>query len=285
MYQGDAIRQLSVRSIITGMLIGGVMSISNLYVGLQTGWGLGVTITSCIIAYAVFRALEVVFPSLRRSPFTILENNTMSSAASTAGYMSSSGLVSAIPALYLTTGRQLGTVEIMTWLSAVSVLGVFMAVPLKRQTINIDKLPFPAGTATAETLRSMHTVGREAISKAWSLFRAGAVGAGVALFRKGLHWLPETMPLFPDLPLGSNGFASRLLERTSIGFEGSLIMVAAGAIMGIRVGTSLLIGAVAYYGIIGPILLDQEISIAGTPLKGGYGRAASMPGPCGRPLR
>ena len=96
-YQGDNARQLSVRSIVTGMILGGVMSISNLYVGLKTGWGLGVTITSCIIAYAVFKALEAVIPAYRRDPFTILENYTMSSAASAAGYMSSAGLVSAIP--------------------------------------------------------------------------------------------------------------------------------------------------------------------------------------------
>src|SRR5436189_6009508 len=92
-YQGDHVRQLSVRSIVTGMLIGAVMSISNLYVGLKTGWGLGVTITACIIAYAVFKALEAVVPRYRTDPFTILENYTMSSAASAAGYMSSSGLV------------------------------------------------------------------------------------------------------------------------------------------------------------------------------------------------
>ncbi len=90
-YQGDTVRQLSVRSIVTGMVIGAVMSISNLYVGLQTGWGLGVTITACIIAYAVFRSLEVVVPRWRNDPFTILENYTMSSAASAAGYMSSAG--------------------------------------------------------------------------------------------------------------------------------------------------------------------------------------------------
>src|SRR5438874_13549042 len=105
LYQGDSVRQLSLRSIVTGMLIGGVMSISNLYVGLKTGWGLGVTVTSCIIAFAVFKALEVVIPRYREDPFTILENYTMSSAASAAGYMASAGLVSAIPALLLATGR------------------------------------------------------------------------------------------------------------------------------------------------------------------------------------
>ena len=64
-YQGDKVRQISVRAIVTGMLIGGVMSISNLYVGLKTGWGLGVTITACIIAYAVFSALEAIMPAYR----------------------------------------------------------------------------------------------------------------------------------------------------------------------------------------------------------------------------
>ena len=123
-YQGDHVRQLSVRSIVTGMLIGGVMSISNLYVGLKTGWGLGVTITASIIAYAVFQALERIVPAWRKDRFTILENYTMSSAASAAGYMSSSGLVSAIPALYLTTGRTLLWWELMSWIGALSMLGV-----------------------------------------------------------------------------------------------------------------------------------------------------------------
>src|SRR3569833_1567528 len=65
-YQGDSAKQLSPRAVITGMLIGGVMSISNLYVGLKTGWGLGVTITASIIAFAVFKALEAVMPAIRK---------------------------------------------------------------------------------------------------------------------------------------------------------------------------------------------------------------------------
>jgi uncharacterized oligopeptide transporter (OPT) family protein len=121
-YQGDDAVQLSSRAILTGMLIGGVMSVSNLYVGLKTGWGLGVTVTSCIIAFAVFQFLETVFPKAVGRPFSTLENYTASSAASAAGYMSSAGLVSALPALTMTTGRQLAWWEIMPWLAAVSLL-------------------------------------------------------------------------------------------------------------------------------------------------------------------
>jgi uncharacterized oligopeptide transporter (OPT) family protein len=182
-YAGDAAVQLSPRAVVSGMAIGGLMSVSNLYVGLKTGWGLGVTITACIIAYAVFKFLEQVVPAYRTRPFSTLENYTMSSAASAAGYMSSAGLVSAIPALYLTTGRLLEWWEIGLWLAALSMLGVFMAIPLKRQLINIDQLPFPSGIATAETLASMHGSGGEAVIKARGLFGAAIVGAIVAVWR------------------------------------------------------------------------------------------------------
>jgi uncharacterized oligopeptide transporter (OPT) family protein len=295
-YQGDRVRQLSVRSIVSGMCIGAIMSVSNLYVGLKTGWGLGVTITACIIAYAVFKALEQVIPSFRKEPFTILENNTMSSAASAAGYMASSGLVSAIPALYLIS-KDSGTPivleawQMMAWLAVISVLGVFMAVPLKRQMINHDKLPFPSGIATAETLRSMHSHGVEAMRKAKSLFWAGMIGAGFGLWVKGLppfaEWLERVTKvdglrkllsrtfLDDELPLFPGTLGHKILERTSFGFEGSLIMVAAGAIMGIRVGISLLVGAIIYFGIIGEILL--RMGIAEKPGYGGIVRWTLWP--------
>jgi putative OPT family oligopeptide transporter len=253
-YQGDTVRQLSPRAIVGGMLIGGVMSISNVYIGLKTGWGLGVTITASIIAYALFRALETVSASVRRDPLTILENYTMSSAASAAGYMSTSGLVSAIPALYMATGKQLKWWEMMSWLAAISMLGVFMAIPLKRQLINIDKLPFPTGLATAETLRSIHTAGAAALSKAYALLAGGIIGGVVAFLRGALHLIPDELPFLP-----TDG-ARSLLTYTSFGFEGSLVMVAAGAIMGIRVGVSLLVGSVIFYGILGPVLIERGIA-------------------------
>jgi len=264
-YAGDDAIQLTPRAVITGMIIGGVMSISNLYVGLKTGWGLGVTITASIIAFAVFSVLEKVVPAWRNRPFTTLENYTMSSAASAAGYMSSAGLVSALPALYLTTGRLMQWWEIMLWLGALSFLGVFMAIPLKRQLINIDQLPFPSGIATAETLKSMHTAGGEAVQKARSLFAAGIIGAVVALWRD-LFAVVKSLAAyaFPaELPFLPTAFGRDLLTKYTIGIEGSLIMLAAGAIMGMRVAVSMLIGSVVCFGIIGPILVERGIAEPG----------------------
>ena len=260
-YAGDDAVQLTPRAVVTGMLIGGLMSVSNLYVGLKTGWGLGVTITSCIIAYAVFKFLEQVVPAYRKRPFSTLENYTMSSAASAAGYMSSAGLVSAIPALFMTTGRLLEWWEIGLWLAALSMLGVFMAIPLKRQLINIDQLPFPSGIATAETLKSMHTAGGEAVVKARSLFAAGIIGAVVAVWRDLFAAVKSLSAYaFPaELPFLPTALGRDLLTKYTIGIEGSLIMLAAGAIMGLRVAASMLIGSVICFGIIGPILVEQGI--------------------------
>ena len=264
-YAGDHAVQLTPRAVITGMVIGGVMSISNLYVGLKTGWGLGVTITACIIAFAVFRFLESIVPAWRDRPFTILENYTMSSAASAAGYMSSAGLVSAIPALTLTTGRMLAWWEIGLWLAALSMLGVFMAIPLKRQLINIDQLPFPSGIATAETLESMHSDGAESVAKARALFGAGLAGAFVAVWR---DLVPQFKAVaswaFPaEIPFWPSAAARDLLTKYTLGIEGSLIMVAAGAIMGMRVAASMLVGSVVFYGVIGPILVERGIAQPG----------------------
>lgn len=264
-YAGDDAVQLSPRAVVTGMVIGGVMSISNLYVGLKTGWGLGVTITACIIAFAVFRLLESIVPAWRDRPFTVLENYTMSSAASAAGYMSSAGLVSAIPALYLTTGRLLAWWEIGLWLAALSMLGVFMAIPLKRQLINIDQLPFPSGIATAETLRSMHEAGGEAVAKARSLVAAGLAGAALAVWRD-LVGSSKSLAAwaFPaEIPFAPGAFARDLLAKYTLGIEGSLVMVAAGAIMGMRVAASMLVGSVFFYGVLGPILVERGIAEPG----------------------
>src|SRR5262245_2012404 len=78
-YQRGA-RQLTVRAVIAGMIIGAVMCLSNLYVVLKTGWSLGVTVTACILAYAVFKLLRSI--GLARGDFATLENNAMSSVAS-----------------------------------------------------------------------------------------------------------------------------------------------------------------------------------------------------------
>jgi uncharacterized oligopeptide transporter (OPT) family protein len=55
-WRGD-MPQLTLRSGITGFVLGGLLSATNLYVGAKTGWTLGVGLTSVILAFAMFFAL------------------------------------------------------------------------------------------------------------------------------------------------------------------------------------------------------------------------------------
>jgi uncharacterized oligopeptide transporter (OPT) family protein len=52
--------QLTARAVISGMLFGGIMSLSNLYVGLKSGWGLGVDIVAVILIFSIFKGLKGV---------------------------------------------------------------------------------------------------------------------------------------------------------------------------------------------------------------------------------
>src|SRR5438552_3661414 len=73
-YAGDRMPQLTWRAIGMGALLGCVMSLTNIYVGLKTGWSLGVAITACILSYSIWKALRAVLPGVIRSDFSILEN-------------------------------------------------------------------------------------------------------------------------------------------------------------------------------------------------------------------
>ena len=79
---GDSMAQLTWRAVIMGSVLGGVLSLTNLYIGLKSGWLFGVAITSCILSYAIWTSLYKV--GLVRTKMTILENNCMQSTASAA---------------------------------------------------------------------------------------------------------------------------------------------------------------------------------------------------------
>ena len=57
-YRGDKEKDLTVRRVMAGMIFGGLMSLSNLYVGLKTGWAEGIRIVGQVIA-GCFRRLRL----------------------------------------------------------------------------------------------------------------------------------------------------------------------------------------------------------------------------------
>ena len=55
--RGDSMLQLTWRAVLMGSVLGAVLSLTNLYMGLKSGWGFGVAITACILSYALWQAL------------------------------------------------------------------------------------------------------------------------------------------------------------------------------------------------------------------------------------
>jgi hypothetical protein len=90
--RGDSMAQLTWRAVLIGSSLGGVLSLTNLYIGLKAGWGFGVAITASILSYAIWTSLLKV--GLARTSMTILENNCMQSTASSAGYSTGGTLIS-----------------------------------------------------------------------------------------------------------------------------------------------------------------------------------------------
>src|SRR5262245_62792402 len=130
--------QLTWRAVIMGSLLGGVLSLTNLYIGLKAGWGFGVAITACILSYAIWTTLHRA--GVVATPMTILENNCMQSTASSAGAATGGTLISAFAAYMLLNDRELPLATMLAWVFFLSLLGVTMAIPMKRQMLNIEPL-------------------------------------------------------------------------------------------------------------------------------------------------
>ena len=56
-YRGGA-AQLTPRAVAMGAFLGFLLAFTNLYVGLKTGWHLGVTITACILSFSIWGSLD-----------------------------------------------------------------------------------------------------------------------------------------------------------------------------------------------------------------------------------
>lgn len=260
------VRQFTWRAVIAGMLIGVVMCLSNLYVFFKTGWSMGVTITAAILAFTLFRGLQAV--RLVRQPLGALENNTLTTVASGAGYMTGGGNMAAFGALLMVTTLRPETLIMVVWFAAIAALGVFVAIPIKRQLINKEALAYPTGTATAETIRSLHSAAgtaqgaSEGSRQARSLMFAALFAAAIAWFRDAkLAWMPFHLPPTLALPFE---IAGRKAAEWTLAMKTEVVLVGAGALMSFRTTWSLLLGGVMTYGVLAPSLfadgLIKEVS-------------------------
>ncbi|MCX6835891.1 MAG: OPT/YSL family transporter, partial [candidate division Zixibacteria bacterium] len=254
--RGDTVKQLTWRAIIMGWVLGSVLSLTNIYIGLKAGWGFGVAITACILSYALWTS----FYKLRfaRTQMTILENNCMQSTASAAGYSTGGTLISAFAAYIMIYNQTLSVSVMLGWVFFIAVLGVTMAVPMKRQMINVEQLRFPSGIAAAETLRALHATGDKGMRAARALGIAGLLAMVSAFLTDGLRLIVARWETFQISTLVTRFSTATLGEAwvaRTVTFAWDPIFIAAGMFVGMGVAVSILVGSITCWMIFVPLLL------------------------------
>ena len=289
-YRGE-MPQLTLRAAVTGFVLGGVLSATNLYIGAKTGWSLGVGVTSVILAFALFRAFNRL--GLVGRPFTILENNAVQSVATAAGYMTAP-LISGLTAYMVMTNQVLPKYQIFCWTVVASLLGVLVAFPMKRRFVNDEQQPFPEGRACAVVLDSLYPdappggsqapVGAVTVDahtawlgelKARALFGAALVSGGIEFCKlEGyqtllqVRWLGRAAPT--RLPESLLGWYYDLAARYGWGIPKilgtdirqlaiqpmlDLTMFGAGGLSGTRVANSLMVGCLVNWFVLAPWMI------------------------------
>jgi OPT family oligopeptide transporter len=250
--------EFTLRAVLTGMVLGGTLSLCNIYSGLKIGWGFNVSITAVILSYAFWELMRSVAGTKK---WGLLENNLNHTAASSAAAVSSAGLVAPIPALAILTGYTLPYHFLAMWVFSVCLVGIGAAIALRRQMLIEDKLPFAAGMATGETLKEIYSQGAEALVRVKMLIGAGVTSISMKIlqvvFALEMWGLPISSTLGIGVKLGENTITTVTAKNLTFGLDPSLMMIGIGVMTGWRACWSLIFGAVVAWGFVGPWALQQ----------------------------
>jgi uncharacterized oligopeptide transporter (OPT) family protein len=242
------IREFTPRSILVGLVVALIIGASYPYVVLKFGFGPNISVVS---AFFGFIALGLASKSYNR-----WENNIVQTAGTTAGQiaflcwlLAAFDIMAADP----TSGFDVHLTwqHTFVWLSASGLLGVFLAVPLRKHFIEDENLPFPDGMAAGETLIMLDSHGEEGRKSAFAMVGA-LVASGITFLATQLQWIVDTIPLV----------VNRFSTVVGLGFGISLLNVGSGIIIGFRISASMLIGALIGWVIAPPWLLSHGL-IAG----------------------
>lgn len=277
-FRGD-MPQLTLRSALTGFLLGAILAATALYVGGKTGIGIGVGLTAVILSFGLFRALHGL--GLAKD-YTILENNCTQSIATAAGYVVAP-LYTSLAAYMLITGRIIPWWQMIIWMAVTSILGVLVAFPMKRRFINEDQLPFPEGRASGVVLDALYMGDAAAgVFKARLLSMvAGATAIYQALVSDGWMKLIQFKIMRMDQWAGmkepwhlherldtyyyqaaakAEWWIPKILgtDFRVLGLRLTLdaAMIGVGGLMGIAIATSCLLGAFINFVILAPLMIQ-----------------------------
>ncbi len=248
-YKGDKVPEVTPRVVVAGAILGWVMVSCNLYMGMKIGWTVGGSLIAVIVSYTFMKLIGA-------KDYSPLENNLTQTMVSAAGSLGS--IIILIPALYLLHLQipqlvpRLQAWQVFSWVFFSSFLGVFWAVPLRKQVVAIEKLMFPTGTACAHTILAMHARGKESTNKARWLFGTAGVAGLFQMLKDGFH-------LFPDALVVPWTVAGRKLSELTQGISLSPMLMGAGFLVGIRVTLSMVVAASFSWLVLVPWLMGQGV--------------------------
>lgn len=250
-------RQLTVRAIATGFVLGALLAPCNIYAGLKSGFSVNMSIAAALISYAFWNSLAHFG---KAKPWGLLENNINQTAASSGGNILSAGLVAPIPALALVANIELNYPMLVIWVFTVSFGGVVCALAVRRQMLDRDALPFPTGTATAETIKEIYAHGKEAAYRI-KLLMSAAVLAFTTILVKAYLWAIPSFSLpggfKPPTNVTELGVKQASWSAIGITLSPSLMYIGFGAIVGPRVGVTLFVGTILGWMLLPKMLLDR----------------------------
>ncbi len=236
------IRELTLRSVTVALGVALLIGISYPYVVLKFGFGPNISVVS---AFFGFLALGIFSKNYNR-----WENNIVQTAGTTAGQIAFlCWLLAAFDMLAADKSSgftiHLTILQTFLWLSIAGILGVLLAVPLRRHFIVDEKLTYADGVAAAETLILLDSKGEQARKSATAMV-AAMVTSGTLMFSTSRAFMTDLFRIH------LNQFST----ATGVGFGISLLSVGSGMIIGLRITFSMLLGAIAAWVVI-PAMLGQ----------------------------
>ncbi len=229
--------ELTVTSIIMGILLAVIFGAANAYLGLRVGMTVSASIPAAVISMGVIRVI------MRKN--SILESNIVQTIGS-AGESVAAGAIFTLPALFLWAGEgkmdKPGLVEITLIALLGGLLGVFFMIPLRNALIvrEHNTLPYPEGHACAEVLLA----GEKGGANASTVFAGMGFSAAFKFIIDGLKAVPgEITAVLPKLYPGA------------IGTQIYPAVMSVGYICGPRISSYMFAGGVLSWMVLIPLLV------------------------------
>lgn len=236
--------ELTVTSVIMGIILAVVFGAANAYLGLRVGMTVSASIPAAVISMGVIRIL------LRRN--SILESNMVQTIGS-AGESLAAGAIFTLPALFLWAAEgkmeNPSLVEITLIALIGGLLGVFFMIPLRNALIVKEHgtLPYPEGTACAEVLLA----GEEGGANASTVFAGMGLSAIFKFIIDGLKVVSG------EVSVKFKGFAGQ------IGTQIYPAVMSVGYICGARISSYMFAGGLLSWMFIIPliVLFGSELTL------------------------